>query len=330
MTEVEVCEDSATVVAGIFSSNEKTGWRFMVGIAAIPAAVQLVGFIFTPESPRYLVRRGKLDKALKLLRKIQPKNPKVEHQIELIRKNSEECESKASIFKMLRRICKTRTVRKALFVGSCLHIFQQMVGINTVMYYTATIIKNAGFKNKSTAIWLSSIVAFVPVAVTFLSFYLLEKIGRRITFLISLVGTVFSLFALAVTFRMIDSSQPNTLWLNNTEALDNNNASLNCMEANRKEDCSRCTSFVECGICYKIESVDSVKMDCLPIDAKAEVRSAFGMCKNGTDNEQKIFWEPEDCPTLQKTLYSILLHKALLTALGTNSNKVLDTNSKTI
>lgn len=71
----------AACVCGAFSTTEK-GWKYMLGLAAIPSAIQFFGFIFMPESPRFLVSKGKIQEARKVLHKIRrpDENPDLELQ----------------------------------------------------------------------------------------------------------------------------------------------------------------------------------------------------------------------------------------------------------
>ncbi|RWS23956.1 proton myo-inositol cotransporter-like isoform X2 [Leptotrombidium deliense] len=191
----------AGVVAGGLSYIDD-GWRYMLGLAAVPALIQLIGFLAMPETPRYLVKKRKDDKALEVLKRTQPASLNVQSELEDIKRTcaEQEIHSQKSIHVFL-RIFKTKSVRKALFIGCCLQIFQQIVGINTVMYYTATIIEISGVNNKSTAIWYSAIVAFVPFLCNFSSFYFIEKLGRRKTFLMSLCGVIISLLVIGAGFQ---------------------------------------------------------------------------------------------------------------------------------
>lgn len=107
---------------------------------------------------------------------------------------------------VLVQVFQTPSVRRALLLGCLLQIFQQVAGINTVMYYSATIIQMAGFYDTSKAIWLAAMVAGVNFLCTFLGLYLVEKVGRRRLTLGSLLGVVLSLAFLAVGFMIVDSA----------------------------------------------------------------------------------------------------------------------------
>ena len=94
----------------------------------------------------------------------------------------------ASSSPVIVQMLRTPAVRRALLVGCSLQMIQQLAGINTVMYYSATIIKMSGVKSESAAIWLSAVTAAVNFVFTFIGLYLVEKIGRRPLTLGSLVG----------------------------------------------------------------------------------------------------------------------------------------------
>lgn len=70
----------AACICGAFSQTEK-GWKYMLGLAAIPSALQFVGFIFMPESPRWLVSKGKLDQAKKVLQQIRTEDENPEQEL---------------------------------------------------------------------------------------------------------------------------------------------------------------------------------------------------------------------------------------------------------
>ena len=107
---------------------------------------------------------------------------------------------------MLVQVFQSGPVRRALLLGCLLQVFQQIAGINTVMYYSATIIQMAGFYDTAKAIWLSAMVAGVNFLCTFLGLYLVERVGRRRLTLGSLLGVVLSLAFLAVGFMIVDSA----------------------------------------------------------------------------------------------------------------------------
>ncbi|KAG6615957.1 putative proton myo-inositol cotransporter [Phytophthora cinnamomi] len=172
------------------------GWRYMLGLAAIPAILQFVGFLALPESPRYLISIGKDDEASAALLKIRGDQ---DVDVELKHIKAEVQGSKleeSNVWEELR----SPPVIRALTLGCFLQSLQQLCGINTVMYYGATIIQMAGFTDPTTAIWLSALVSFSNFIFTFVGIYLVERAGRRILTLGSLAGVFFSLVALGGSF----------------------------------------------------------------------------------------------------------------------------------
>uniref|UniRef100_A0A3B5MG90 Solute carrier family 2 member 13 n=1 Tax=Xiphophorus couchianus TaxID=32473 RepID=A0A3B5MG90_9TELE len=124
---------TASLIDGAFSYMRRDGWRYMLGLSVLPAVLQFVGFLFLPESPRWLIQRGLTQKARRVLSQIRG-NQNIDEEYDSI-KNSVEEEEKDSggdgpvIWRML----TYPPTRRALAVGCGLQMFQQLSGINTVM-----------------------------------------------------------------------------------------------------------------------------------------------------------------------------------------------------
>ena len=114
----------------------------------------------------------------------------------------------------MRRAFTTATTRRAIALGCLLQLYQQLAGINTVMYYSAKIISMAGFSDDSQAIWISAGVASVNFLCTFIGLYLVERIGRRKLLLSSLLGVCAALAFLAVGFQLADIHSPTANYAN--------------------------------------------------------------------------------------------------------------------
>jgi len=127
------------------------GWRWMFGLAAVPSALLGIGMVFMPESPRWLVSRGLVDKGRSVLQRIRG-TAAVDDEVQDIRQSSaQQSGNWAELASPL--------LRPAMIVGIGLALFQQVTGINTVIYYAPTIFQSAGFESASVAILATAGVA---------------------------------------------------------------------------------------------------------------------------------------------------------------------------
>ncbi|KAG5830403.1 hypothetical protein ANANG_G00310250 [Anguilla anguilla] len=198
----------ASLVDGAFCYVRRGGWRYMLGLSVVPAALQFVGFLFLPESPRWLIQRGLTQKARRVLSQIRG-NQNIDEEYDSIKSSIEEEEKDCGgggpvIWRML----SYPPTRRALIVGCGLQMFQQLSGINTVMYYSATILQMSGVRDDKLAIWLSAVTAFTNFLFTLLGVWLVERTGRRRLTLGSIIGTALSLSLLAVGFLLSAQHTP--------------------------------------------------------------------------------------------------------------------------
>ncbi len=145
-------------------ADVSNGWRYMVGLSAVPAIVQLVGMWFLPESPRFLYTRGQTNEARAVLARILDKPPTDESVERELRDISTELEQEQS--GTWDQLWSVPGLRRALIVACGLQFFQQFCGINTAMYYSPIILKSAGFSSKTQAILFSDAVAFTNMIMT--------------------------------------------------------------------------------------------------------------------------------------------------------------------
>lgn len=181
-------------LVGLGFSFVEGNWRWMFLTAIVPAAVLGIGMYFMPPSPRWLVKRGKLDLAKKVLEKIR-QQANVDQEIKDIEDVVRSESSATSIF-------SNRAIRKLLVIGVLLSIIQQVTGINTIIYYSATIFEMAHAASDSYAILSSVYVGIVNVVFTVVSMLLIDHLGRRKLLLTSLVGMIVGLILLAITFML--------------------------------------------------------------------------------------------------------------------------------
>eukprot|EP00064_Thunnus_orientalis_P008963 superscaffoldBa00001104_g8986 len=198
----------ASVIDGAFSYLSRDGWRYMLGLSVVPAALQFVGFFFLPESPRWLLQKGRNQEARQVLSQIRG-GQNVDEEYDSIRTSIEEEEKEGGGGGLvIWRILRHGPTRRALIVGCGLQMFQQLSGINTVMYYSATILQMAGVRDDKQAIWLAAATSATNFVFTLVGVWLVERVGRRKLTLGSLIGTGLSLTLLAVGFLLSAQNSP--------------------------------------------------------------------------------------------------------------------------
>src|SRR3954469_18504156 len=147
-------------------------WRLMLGLAAIPSLILLVGMAFMPETPRHLVRAGEEDTARDVIEEM-PGDERPQERIEEIREVEKE-ESGTG----LRAVFGEKWLRPALIVAIGLAVFQQLVGINTIIYYAPTTLTDVGF-GKESAIYANLVIGMVNVVMTIVAIRLVDRVGRK-------------------------------------------------------------------------------------------------------------------------------------------------------
>ncbi len=170
------------------------GWRWMLGLGAVPALVLFFGMLRMPQSPRWLVMAGEDIEARAVLERIRSGDPDtVEQEIAEIHKD---LDVKAGTWKDLMR----PVVKAALVVGVGLAVLQQVSGINTVIYYAPTIITFTGVESSAAAILAAVGVGIVNVVFTLVAIRLLDRAGRRPLLLLGTAVMGIALASLAIVF----------------------------------------------------------------------------------------------------------------------------------
>jgi sugar porter (SP) family MFS transporter len=187
-----------------------TRWRWMLALPIFPAAIQLFGVVFfVPESPLWLAGRGRMAQAEAVIRRMARLPSDVDAALEDLNNWLQVRQTvPKTLGDMLRGLW---IVRRALLLGCTLQASQQLIGINTIMYYSAEILSNSGFGDKDnpgTAMLMSTAVAAANAAFTVVAVLLVDRVGRRKLMLFTLPGVMLSLVLMSVTYFAMRSDDP--------------------------------------------------------------------------------------------------------------------------
>jgi MFS transporter, SP family, sugar:H+ symporter len=169
-------------------------WRWMYLMQALPAAIFLVALFFIPESPRYLVSKGREEQARSVLTDL--------FGAEVARAKLEEIRASFSEDHRPRLSDLKRPgggIRPIVWAGILLAVFQQLVGINVIFYYGATLWQLAGF-TEDQSLQINIVSSAVSIAACFITIAVIDKIGRKPLLLIGSAGMAATLFAMVYAF----------------------------------------------------------------------------------------------------------------------------------
>lgn len=187
------------IVSGIFAAyivNWALGgvsgnWRWMLGLGAVPGLVLAIGMYFQPFSPRWLVGQGREEEARDVLRRARSSEDETDQELEEIKGEAKEEGSLGDLF--------APGVRAMVLIGLVMAIAQQLIGVNTVIYYAPTILKLTGLSTGS-AITQALSVGITNVIFTVIAILILDRVGRRPLLIVGTIGCIVSLIALGVFF----------------------------------------------------------------------------------------------------------------------------------
>jgi sugar porter (SP) family MFS transporter len=167
-------------------------WRLMFGLAVIPAALLFVGMLTQRESPHWLIMRGRDDQAREVLSHLRDNPQTIDDEIRDVRKVAEI--QALGVSDLL-----AKNVRPLLAVGVLLAVFQQITGINTVIYYAPSLLDGAGFGDHA-ALLANVVNGAVNVGMTIIAIRLMDRVGRRKLLLSGTVGMAIGMFITAFSF----------------------------------------------------------------------------------------------------------------------------------
>lgn len=178
---------------------ETDSWRWMLGVSVVPGVLLLLVGALGVESPRWLVKAGRREEARAVLQTVAPDTDAADRLAEIEHALDEEA-GNASWREVFDARC-----RKPLVIALGLAIFQQITGINAIIYYANQIFASAGFATPAAQTTATTwAVGGVNVAATFIAIAFIDRLGRRPLLLAGLAGMGLALLAVGIAFLSID------------------------------------------------------------------------------------------------------------------------------
>ena len=181
-------------------------WRGMLGMETLPAILFFIIIFFIPESPRWLIVRGKELKAVNILEKIYNSITEVKSQLK---------ETKSVLTSETRSewsLLMKPGIFKAVIIGVCIAILGQFMGVNAVLYYGPSIFENAGLSGGD-SLFYQVLVGLVNTLTTVLALVIIDKVGRKKLVYYGVSGMVVSLILIGLYFLFGDSLGVSSLFL---------------------------------------------------------------------------------------------------------------------
>ena len=186
---------AAIVNNGTKDRNDSGSYRIPVAIQFAWAIILVGGLLMLPETPRWLIMKGKQDKAARAfsrLRRLDPTHPAIVDELNEVKANHE---YEMTVGKASYAQCVKGTVGKRLLTGCALQALQQLSGVNFIFYYGTSYFERAGFENPFI---IQVVTNTVNVVSTIPGLYLVEKLGRRGLLLLGAIGMTISQFIVAI------------------------------------------------------------------------------------------------------------------------------------
>ncbi|WP_255946267.1 sugar porter family MFS transporter [Streptomyces odontomachi] len=175
-------------------------WRVIIGIGAVLAALVVIGMLFQPESPRWLLRQGREDEARAVLRICAPGEE--DEVVAQLRGDSGSRQRGGRLVELFRN----RSLRRVLLIGCAMAALQQLIGINTIVYYAPKILQSVGF-GQSAAIMNSVGLGLLSVIATAIEARVVDRVGRRRLLLLGAALMATAMAALGLVFLFSFQSQ---------------------------------------------------------------------------------------------------------------------------
>ena len=179
-----------------FYPDMSHNWRLMLAIPALPGALLWIGMLVLPESPRFFVRKGQIDKAVAVLKTIR-RPEEVEQEIRDIQQVSQIGINHGRFVDEL----KKKWVLQLILIGLMIVLATRVTGVNTIMYYAPTVLKATGLGDAA-AVTGAVANGVVSILATLLGMLLIGRHSRRKMFFTGQIGVTLSLVLIGLSFKL--------------------------------------------------------------------------------------------------------------------------------
>lgn len=189
-------------IIAISFGHDPSIWRYLLGIASLPAILFFFGMIINKESPRWLVTKGRISEALDVLKATHETEAKAIAEFNNIRDLLSE---QASQKQLSLKDFTESWMKRILILGIALAVIQQTTGVNAIMFYGSQILTAAGFSTDAALIG-NIANGIISVVGTIVGFYLVKKLSRRRMLAIGLIGILFANLLIGIIASTMEGS----------------------------------------------------------------------------------------------------------------------------
>ncbi|CAL5026305.1 unnamed protein product [Urochloa decumbens] len=184
--------------------SEHINWRIMLGVGILPSVFIGFALFVIPESPRWLMMEKRVSEARAVLLQISESEAEVEERLAEIEEAAGLMKSMKSEDKEVWRelLNPSPAVRRMLYAGCGIQLFQQITGIDATVYYSPTIFKDAGIKSDQELLAATVAVGFTKTVFILVAIFLIDKVGRKPLLYVSTIGMTACLFLLGVALTL--------------------------------------------------------------------------------------------------------------------------------